>query len=86
MLSSQLEGLCDGRKRVCNSFSFDLTSEAVVTCPDLSSESCDNDVALLCVAVLKEWILEEGSRVFDPVSPIFKSCPGICIHGGEINV
>ena len=46
-LSSQLEGICNGRKHVCNSFSFDLTAQSIVTCPDPSSKSCENDVLLL---------------------------------------
>ena len=52
----------------------------VVTCPDASSESCDDDDLLCARAAVEVWVNLEVCGIFFPMVPIFFSCFIIVSH------
>ncbi len=74
--SSQLDGLGDGCKGVCDCWNLDLSSSTVSAQPDPCSKTPDNGVAFEWFDVLEEWINAVIGSILGPMGPVFASIPG----------
>jgi len=84
-VSSQLEVLGDGRKRICDRQNFDLSYLTVEACPDPRSKCGDDDGLFVYIFVTEGGVLSQLGTVRDPVFPVCLLCFGSLSNNAIVN-